>query len=218
MRLSMHVTIKLFLTAVVVATCPLGSGDGNTASAEPLTSAAQSVSADAGSHATALDACKKLVAEKKFAEARKSCTSAVTLAEMLPAKDWHERSVAYSARGLAELGANAADDAAQDFKKAIEIDEKNLKPEDMMMAIDRANLGRAQLQLGDLESLDFADQNFQKATEALEIDTLNDEARKNEYQRTLKGILVDYAKVKRALDQQGLALALEQQANSIRER
>jgi len=158
------------------------------------------------------------VAEKQFAEARKSCTSAVTLAGALPVKDWRERSVAYSMRGLAELSVNAADDAAEDFKKAIAIDEKNLKPEDMTLAIDRANLGRAQLQIGDLESLDFADQNFQKATEALEVDILNDEARKNEYQHTLKGILVDYAKVKRALDQESLAVALEQQANSIRER
>jgi tetratricopeptide (TPR) repeat protein len=214
----MHVTIKLFLTAVVVATCSLGSGDGNTASAEPLTSAARGLSADRSSYATALEACKKLVTEKKFAEAEKSCTSAVTLAEALPAKDWRERSVAYSMRGLAELNANVADDAAQDFKKAIEINEKNLKPEDMTLAIDRANLGRAQLQLGDLESLDFADQNLQKATEALEIDILNDETRRNEYQRTLKGILVDHAKVKRALGQEVLALAIEQQANSIRER
>jgi hypothetical protein len=216
MRLSMKVTTEIFLTAVVVAACPLGCTRADNASAAPSTPTARGLSADGGSYTTALEACKKLVTEKKFAEAEKSCTSAVTLAEALPAKEWRARSVAYSTRGQAELSANAADDAAHDFKKAIELDEKNLKPEDMMLAVDRANLGRAQLQLGDLENLDFADQNFQKSTEALEIDTLNDDARRSEYQRTLKGILVDYAKVKRALDQEGLALALEQQANSIR--
>lgn len=159
-----------------------------------------------------------MVTAKKFAEARKSCTSAVTLAGKLPPKQWRERSSAYSLRGRAELGANDADDAAQDFKMAVEIDEKNLKPEDMALAIDYANLALAQFTLQDLENLNFADQNFQKASESLEVNILNDPAKKDEYQRALKGILVNYAKVKRALGQEGLALAMEQQANSIQVR
>src|ERR1700722_14535022 len=99
MCLSMQVTIEILLTAVVVATCPMGYTQGDNASAAPLTPAARGLSADGSSYTTALEACKKFVTEKKFAEAEKSCTSAVTLAQALPAKEWRERSVAYSMRG-----------------------------------------------------------------------------------------------------------------------
>jgi hypothetical protein len=214
----MKITIEVFLAAVVLAACPLAHGQDNNTSASPSVPAAKSVRTSRGSYAATSEACKKLVNGKKFADAQESCASAIKHAEVLPAKQWRERSAAYSMRGQAELGVADADDAAQDFKRAIEIDGKNLKPEDLALAIDYANLALAQFQLGDLENLNFSDQSFQKATDAIEIDTLNDPAKRDDYQRALKGILLNYAKVKRALGQGFLARALEQQANSIRER
>ncbi len=128
MRLSMRVTIKVFLTSVVVATCPFGytQGDNVERGALGAIREAQTVSTEFGSsllHDGSGNLQETGGSKKKFAEARKSCTSAVTLAEALPAKEWRERSVAYSMRGQAELSANAAlTTPRRTSKKAIEID------------------------------------------------------------------------------------------------
>jgi tetratricopeptide (TPR) repeat protein len=215
----MRFTTQVFLAAVVVVACPPAHAQGSKPSAAASTPAPAAKGAKAGgSSAVSLEACKKLVNEKKFTAAKESCTSAVKRAETLPAKQWRERSDAYSLRGHANLGANDPDSAAQDFQQVISLDEKNLKTDVLALAVAHADLALAQFQLGDLENLNFADQNFQKASDAIEVDILNDPAKKTEYQSALKGILVNYAKVKRAIGQENLALALEQQAGSIHER
>jgi tetratricopeptide (TPR) repeat protein len=204
----------MFLVSLISVTGSVGHGQSNTASV-PASTRAKDISTSERSYTAALETCKRLISEQKLSEAQKKCTSTVSLAEALPAKAWRERSVAYLTRGTAELSTHDADDAAQDFKKATDIDEKNLRPHDPALAADYAGLGRAQLQLGDLENLNFADQSLQKAIEVLEESMLNDPAKKSQYEHTAKGILLDYAKVKRALGEESLALALEQQSESI---
>ena len=145
------------------------------------------------------------------AEAR--CSEAVALSDELPASRLIERSSSRTYLGHALMAERKPDEAIPLYQKALEIRrEVEHSERDADFAGEHANLARACFIVGQLEK---ADTLYQQAVTIYEAAIVALPEMRDEYTSQLKRTLLEYAKLKRARDDEESAKTLEQKAAGL---
>ncbi len=156
--------------------------------------------------------CRRLLNERKYPEAEKTCAEAVRLSNDLAPDVVLERSEARSLLGHSLLMQGRVREAMPLYEEALKLDQGYRHPDDADLASDYANLGRAYFVAG---NLDKADPLYEKSVETFRAAIVALPSMKDNYRRRLKNTLSEYARLKRAEGHPEEAEKLEQEAAKL---
>jgi TonB family protein len=158
--------------------------------------------------------CRELLQQRRYPDAEQTCTPLIELAAQMPAERRLERLTAYQYVGHADLGQQRFADALVFYKQELAIAEVALKPLDAELAYAYRDVARGLHGIGDLTQ---ARSYYEHAVSTLEQARNNMDSAflKNEYSRTMKSVLREYAVLLRQMGDTPGADAAEQRAKSI---
>lgn len=158
--------------------------------------------------------CRDLLHEQQYPDAEQTCGPLIELAAKLPSERRLERLSAYQYAGHADFGQRKFSEALGFYKQELEIAEVALKPSDAELAYAYRDVAHGLHGTGDLQQ---ARPYYEHAISTLEQarDHIDSAFLKNEYSRTMKTVLQEYAAILRQSGDSSGADAAEQRAQSI---
>ncbi|HKN71900.1 MAG TPA: TonB family protein [Terriglobales bacterium] len=158
--------------------------------------------------------CRDLLHEQQYLDAEQTCRPLIELAAKLPSERRLERLSAYQYAGHADFGQRKFSEALGFYKQELEIAEVALKPSDAELAYAYRDVAHGLHGTGDLQQ---ARPYYEHAISTLEQarDHIDSAFLKNEYSRTMKTVLQEYALLLRKSGDSSGADAAEQRAQSI---
>lgn len=158
--------------------------------------------------------CRDLLHEQQYLDAEQTCRPLIELAAKLPSERRLERLSAYQYAGHADFGQRKFSEALGFYKQELEIAEAALKPTDAELAYAYRDVAHGLHGTADLQQ---ARPYYEHAISTLEQarDHVDSAFLKNEYSRTMKTVLHEYAALLRQTGDSSGADAAEQRANSI---
>jgi TonB family protein len=158
--------------------------------------------------------CRDLLQQRQYPDAEQACTPLIELAAKLPSERRLERLTSYQNAGHANFGQRKFSLALGFYKQELAIAEAALTPTDAELAYAYRDVARGLHGTGDLQQ---ARSYYERATNILEQarDHIDSAFLKNEYSRTMKTVVQEYALLLRQSGDSAGADAAEQRANSI---
>lgn len=158
--------------------------------------------------------CRDLLHERQYPDAEQTCKPLIELAAKLPSERRLERLSSYQYVGHADFGQRKFSEALGFYKQELEIAETALKPTDAELAYAYRDVAHGLHGTGDLKQ---AQPYYEHAISTLEqaCDHIDSAFLKNEYSRTMKTVLQEYALLLRQSGDSSGADAAEQRANAI---
>jgi len=138
------------------------------------------------------DKCRELVRAKQYGDAESSCRTAVELVEKLPAERQNERRLAYELLGHSLFFQKKFSDALSPYQKELTIAQASLRPYEAELGYAYHDVALEFYATGDVQQ---ARSNYERAVSTLEQarDHIDSPFLKNEYSRTMKSVLLEYA-------------------------
>ena len=160
------------------------------------------------------DKCRELLKQKQYSEAESSCKTAVELVEKLPPERQNERRFAYALLGHSLFSQRKFSDALTSYQKELAIAQASLRPDEAELGYSYHDVALGLHSTGDLPQ---ARSFYERAVSTLELahDHIGSDFLKNNYSRTMKTVLQEYALLLRQSGDSSGADAAEQRAKSI---
>ena len=174
----------------------------------PDTPPAPEVERSQAAHSLLLE-CQRLVSESKPSDAEVACLKAVEAADKLRPEAILDRSWARTSLGDAFRLSHRWREALAEHLEAAKLDERVRRPGDVALAVDYRNIGITYFNLGEFIA---ADSFYSRAVTTIEVAVVNVPGAKDERVAALSALLIEHARVKRALGQEAAASALEKKA------
>jgi TonB family protein len=160
------------------------------------------------------DQCRWLLNAKQYDEAESSCRTGAELAQKLPPERQNERRIAYQLLGHSLFSQKKFKDALSSYQEELTIAKASLQPYEAELGYSYHDVALSLYATGDIQQSRSA---YESAMSTLERarDHIESPFLKNEYSRTIKTVLQEYAFLLRKSGDSAGAEAAEKRAASI---